>query len=427
MEYKINYQYLRPLKAAHLEEWYSRPFECRTGLKANLFPDAIILPLKKFDGDNLLFGRGGAVDENGEYIDDSAINARVQGAYQHNECDVKNEKVVYCGYLVKHWGHFLTEAVARLWYYLENDTTIDKYVFFIDENEEREIKGNYKEFFELLGVWDKIEIINKPTRYREVVVPELSYKGRTYYSQEYKDIFETIAANVKVESNWERSNKVFFTRSQLPKAREMEFGIKVLDSFYKNNGYTIVAPEKITLSKLIYLIRNAEICTSVSGTLPHNMLFARDHQRLVILERLTMNNDFQVDFNRMKSFDVTYIDSNLALYPVDFSGPSIIYYNGLLKKYAEDNQLQPPDNEYCKQKYYDKCFKKYFKAYRKKYGYQWFMMDWYIKYNHIGYIYEAYEDGANVFREYISGVRPVFFFQRFMWRYIKQYIKRLIK
>lgn len=39
---------------------------------------------------------------------------------------------------------------------------VDKYVFFLDENEEREIRANYREFLELLGIWEHLEIINTP-------------------------------------------------------------------------------------------------------------------------------------------------------------------------------------------------------------------------------------------------------------------------
>lgn len=34
------------------------------------------------------------------------------------------------------------EGVARLWYFLENDSSVDSYVFALDEGETREIKGN---------------------------------------------------------------------------------------------------------------------------------------------------------------------------------------------------------------------------------------------------------------------------------------------
>ncbi|WP_289466301.1 hypothetical protein, partial [Klebsiella pneumoniae] len=65
MEHMINYNYLRPKKAKHLKGWYDKPFPCRDKLNVYNLPNAAILPLKKFNGENLLFGRGGVVDENG--------------------------------------------------------------------------------------------------------------------------------------------------------------------------------------------------------------------------------------------------------------------------------------------------------------------------------------------------------------------------
>lgn len=424
MDY-INYKYLRPIKANHLKEWYNEPYRLRDDLKTFSYQNAVILPLKRFESDNLLFGRGGVVSDNGKYIEASAINRRVQNSYDFTDEKFIDKKVVYCGYLINHWGHFLIEAISRLWYFLENDKSIDKYVFFINKDETREIQGNYKEFFELLGIGEKIEIINTPTRYREVIVPELGYKWRDYFSQNYKNIFETIAQNINVNPDWQKYEKIFFTRSRLPKAHDMEFGIEAIDSFFVNNGYELISPERISLSQLIYLIRNANVCASVSGSLPHNLLFAKDGQKLTIIERVTMNNEIQVDVNRIKKLDVTYIDANVALYPVDMSGPFIAVYDGSLKKYAEDNSLMPPDKSYTEKKYIVKCFKKYIKSYRKNYGYQWFMFDWYIKY--VDYIYEAYEDGMKLFGEYIRREKPIFFYQYFQWHYLKQRIKKILK
>ena len=143
-------------------------------------------------GDNVLFGRGGVVDEDGKYVELSGIPTRIWGSYAFPKADYRDEKVVYCGYLVNHWGHFLVEAVTRLWYVLENDATIDKYVFFLKENEQRELKGNYREFLRLLGILDKIEIIDQPTTYREVIVPEIAFRCMEFYSPGFLAIFDAI-------------------------------------------------------------------------------------------------------------------------------------------------------------------------------------------------------------------------------------------
>ena len=62
--------------------------------------------------------------------------------------------------------------------------------------------GSYKEFFVLLGVWDKLEFINKPTVYRSVVVPELGYSWRKYYSEQYVEMFRRISENAAADPDW---------------------------------------------------------------------------------------------------------------------------------------------------------------------------------------------------------------------------------
>ena len=175
---RIDYQYLRPKKAEALKKWVDAPIEVRENPDIWQGKNATILPLRRDPSFGLLFGKGGVVDCDGNYVELSSIPLRVQHSYPFENPEYRDEKVVYCGYLVDHWGHYLIEGVTRLWYFLEDDPTIDKYVFFLDENEQREIKGNYREFLELLKIWDKLEIINKPTTYREVIVPELGIHSR---------------------------------------------------------------------------------------------------------------------------------------------------------------------------------------------------------------------------------------------------------
>lgn len=424
--YMINYSYLRPKKAKALKNWTEKSFIKRTDIKAYSYKNATILPLKKFESDNLLFGRGGVVDENGKYIDISAIDNRVQNSYEYTSPLKEDKKVVYCGYLVNQWGHFLVEAVSRMWYFLKNDSSIDNYVFFVSEDEQRGLYGNYKEFFELLGVYNKIEIINKPTTFNEVIIPERGYKWREYYSDEYKNIFDTIAKNIKIDFDLNKYEKIFFTRSQLNKVSETEFGTEMIDNFFEKNGYKIIAPEKYSLSEMIFYIRNAKICAFVSGSLPHNMLFGNDGQELIILERNIYNNEIQVDVNHIKDLNVTYIDANIGIYPINLGyGPFIMSYRGMLERFCTDNNMTPPDEKFYTKQYLKKCFKKYIKCYKRAYCYQWFMEDWSVKYT--DYLREAYLDGLQYFGGYLSGEEPFKISQYFSLHFIKKTIKKLIK
>ena len=421
----IDYSYLRPKKAEALKKRYDAEFIKRKSLSVWSGENAVVLPLKKFEGDNLLFGRGGVIDKHGQYVDMSAINKRVCGKYEFSNPQYDDSTVVYCGYLVNHWGHFLVEAVARLWYFLENDNAVDKYVFFIEENAHREIRGNYKIFLELLGIWNKIEIICTPTRYAKVIVPELAYSWRSYYSEQYKNIFQRIISNSSPDPSWIPFEKVYLSRSKLAKANGLEFGLDALDDFFERNGYVLLFPEQLPLQQLIFYIRNSKICASLSGSLPHNFLFAEDEQKVIIVERIVFNNEIQVDVNTAKNLDVTYIDANISLYSTTMSGPFILGYNKQLQKFAESYQMLPPSKKYLSKYYLFSCFKKYMKAYRKEYSYRFFMEDWYTGFADC--IWEAYKESYIMFSDYLSGNKPFLPIHYFQWHYLKQFIKRILK
>lgn len=421
--HKIEYQYLRPKKAAALKRWHEEAFETRESLTVWQGRNATILPLRKDPA--LQFGRGGVVDAEGNYVELSGIPLRVWNGYPFENAEYRDQKVVYCGYMINQWGHFLIEGVCRLWYFLERDETIDKYIFFLCEEEKREIRGNYREFLELLGIWDKVEFINRPMTFREVLVPELALKCNTYYSPKLREMFDTVAENVTPNPSWAPLEKIYYSRSQFAKGIPFEFGYDLLDDFFARNGYTILYPEKVPLGQMIFYIRNARVVASLSGSLPHNMFFAKNGQTVEILERCTINDDNQVDVNRIRQLHVVPIDANIPIYPINFVGPFIMGYTPELQRFAEDNGYTAPDAKYLTDKYLKHCFVNYMKAYKDLYRYNWFMYDWYDRFADT--MIEAYQAGHAYFGDYLDGRKPFLWHHYFELHYLKQFIKRLLK
>ena len=421
---RIDYQYLRPKKAEMLKKWCDFPVEVRNDPVIWTGRNATILPLRRDPSFGLLFGKGGVVDCDGQYVDLSSIPGRVQYAYPFESAEYKDEKVVYCGYLVNHWGHFLIEGVTRLWYFMENDPTIDKYVFFVDEHEQREIKGNYRIFLELLKIWDKLEIITTPTTYREVIVPELGIHMRSAYTPKLLKVFDAIADHVIVDPSWETPEKIYFSRSQFQKGLQFEFGFDALDHFFEKNGYKVLFPEKVPLDQMIHYIRNSKVVASLSGSLPHNMLFGKQGQKIEIIERLVISDDNQTDVNKMRELDVIYVDANIPVYTIDFVGPFIMGYTPELQRFAEDRGYLPPDSQYLTKKHYKKCFQKYMDSYQDLYRYNWFQSNWYGPF--ADSLYEGFQAGHAYFGDYLDGKVPFRWHHYFEPHYWKQYIKRLI-
>lgn len=422
--YHLEDRYLRPKKAQWLRRMYHTPFPCREDLQIWQGDHATILPLREIPNEGVLFGRGGVVDKDGAYVPLSGIETRIMGDYPVENPVYRDEKVVYCGYLVNHWGHFLVEAVTRLWYVLENDPTVDKYVFFLEEGVSREIKGNYRRFFQLLNIWDKLELISVPTTFREVIVPEIAFRCMQWYSPKFLAIFDAVAEHITVDPQWPRPEKIFFTRSQFAKGNQLDFGTQGLDNYFQRNGFLVVAPETLSLDQMIFYIRGAREVATISGSVQHNMLFACNGQTLDILERLVINIDYQVSINQMRQLNATYIDANYHLYTIDTAGPLIVGYNHWLEDFTRDRGMLPPEPPFTTDKYRIRCFKQYMASYRDNYRYRWHMEPWYPEI--ADSLYEAYQDNYPYFQDYLDGKRPIFPEQYFQLHYIKQFIKRLI-
>lgn len=421
--YTLDDRYLRPKKAAAMRRQHEAPYESLPSPALWQGRNATILPVRKTDPLGW-FGCGGVQDENGHCVNLSAVECcvRPNNTIAPPRVDIRDEKVVYCGYMIHHWGHFLVEGVARLWYFLENDESVDKYVFAVDEGEEPEIRGNYKEFLVLLGIWDKLEFINQAVTYREVIVPDLAFRRFGYYSPKYLDIFNTVAENAPPCGDTPR--KIYMSRSLLPKHKDLEFGFEALDDFFRKNGYTIVYPERVPLSQMIHYIRGADTVASVSGSLPQNMLFGKQRQKLIILERCAIIDDWQPPVNRIKELQVTYIDANIPIYTVPMTGPFIMGYTDMVQQYVQDNHYLPPDSKFLTKKYFRSCFKGYMNAYADLYHYRWFIEEYLLP--EMDYHLEAYEYGYSVFEEYLNGSRPFLWHHYFEVHYWKQFVKRIL-
>lgn len=414
---------MRLLKAKKLKEMHEEEILLKKNLKFEECSNAVILPAKKTG--NILFGLGGVINSEGKYVKTSGIENRFGGYYEYEICDVRNEKVCYCGYLTNHWGHFLIESVARLWYCLLDNAEVDKYVFVNNLGDNNSVSGNYKEFFELLGIIDKLEIINHPTKFREVIVPELSYKRTEYYSEEYKSIFDRVRENALSRSfSGEKYKKIFLSRRWF--AEKSEVGVEMLDDFFSRNKYFILYPEKNTLIQMIHLLENAQVCAAESGTLSHNFLFTGNNKKIIIIERQDTLNEVQVDVDKIRDNSVIYIDGYYTIYPVGAGcGPYWIAYNEYMSRFSKDYQLNLPNSKYLGEKYIKNCLKRYMKIYRKNHGYQWAFEKWQLIYADI--FYEAYHDTCKVVGEYLSG-RKVFKISQYCnVVYFKTFVKNIVK
>lgn len=360
MSFVLDYVY--PSKAKAIAEARDKSHKVDSAI-VETYDNATILPAVKFDDYDVSHGRGGVMDENGKYVELSKQKARVQGYYNPSEYGIEEsyETVVYCGFFNKVWGHFITEVVSRLWYALKNDKSVDAYVFIDSLDGNKQFSGNYFEFLKLLGISEKVRIINKPTKFKKVIVPEEGLVYNDHYTQEFIDLYQFINKKGLKLYSGEKYDKVFFSKRKLPISAESNLNEKFLDNYFKKNGYIIFYPEQLSLIDTIGILQNAKYFAGIASSLLHNQLFGTSSQTTICIEKQAFYNPYQVMVAKITDCKTIFIDACRCIFTVNTAGPFIFDYTKFLDQYAKDNQmvLDKPMSE----RKFKRIFKKYLAYY----------------------------------------------------------------
>ncbi len=254
-------------------------------LKIETYKKGIVLPyMRDLKG---TVGLGGVIDDNGEFVETSYCHGgryEQGGYYGWDKATLVclDEKVVYFGYFLPHWGHFLIDCLGRMWPFAEIDNNLVEYkIAFISQ--QPYFYPNCYEFFEALGISrERILWVGIPTRFSEVLVPQMSYtpEPRRLFYPEYTNLFNHVVEAIlsctsksKVETKCGQIDKVYFTRSFFNNAKIREVGLKVIDNVMINGGFNILAPERLSLAEQVVIWNYAEQIVCVNGTIPLNCIF----------------------------------------------------------------------------------------------------------------------------------------------------------
>lgn len=414
----IEYKYLRPKKAALLKSRYEIYRDYGESRITAVSDGAVVPPYIDSHGDLI----AGVVDDSGRFVVDSHCVDFPEEIEQHASSLIFNKEdkiIVYLGYFNQHWGHFITDCLSTFWFLGKIDA--DKYVFSC-ETGSPEIHPNIRLALNLLGVWDKIEIVSRPVRYRKVYVPRRGMIPRDYILKESSVVYDKIIDAASEElPDMDYPEKLILGRSQLPKAIENDYGTIEIEQFFKDNGFVAIFPEKITLVQLIGYLANAREVMVISGTLAHNMLFAPCGSRLIVIEKYPNINNYQQGIDRLKNLKVTYIDASYFIWPVSPGlGPFIMSDTLCLQSYAKDFNFTAPSPFNRDRKVLRKFFRKYYKHYKRRLiSPEWLESE-------IGLFNEAYQESFDVFGKWLSGVRPIFLSDALRPRYIVKNLLRYI-
>lgn len=339
----------------NLEQWLevaNKKYRSSSELSVIQQNNGIILPPRKTHGNGLY--AGGVCDPQFNFLAGFFRNDRenkktnkyygIGESYSvlPEDMDYIDETVIFGGVLLGQFGHFISECFARLWYVIKYNDTSTKIAFISLLG----VKSWFWPFFDLLGISrDRILIIEKPTQFSKVIIPEESIHSWTEYHDEYLLVYDKLRSAVPVSNK----KKIYLTKRQFQDPGLESCNEEYFENFYKGKGFDIVAPEKLSIVEQISILAHADEVVTTLGSVGHLFLFCKPGTTVTILNRIDDDTLIpQCLIHEAKNLNWTFVDASLnLLYATRVDGVSLLGPTRYWKEYVKDkyNEIIEEDLE----------------------------------------------------------------------------------
>jgi hypothetical protein len=321
---KSNYKFY----VENIEEWIEfseKDYLVDRPVGVQTIENGIILPVIGWN-ENPAFHewRGGVCDADGNFVAGHMTNLsdpdsceNIHRAYPIPEKVRRiKETVVYGGRYFPHYGHFITETLSRMWYFVENPDCEYKVVFIGNGNEVQFI-----DFFLMLGLREEnIMLLKEPTCFDTIIIPDQSMFLNSGYTGKAMTVYNAIRDSV-TPAGYE---KVYLTRSKLiPKQIVNE---EYYEEYFRLQGYEVIAPEELSAREKVAVMAGAKEIATSSGTIHHQILFCHDRVNITLLARAEQPRVLEWSMNQARMVDCTVIDAALDALPTAITLGCHLFY-----------------------------------------------------------------------------------------------------
>lgn len=297
---------------------------------------------------------GEVILQNGEVVPDassSSIYPKERRISEVSKNVVEGDEIIYIGAVNPCWGHYITDGICKLWC-LESPLFKELIargvpVCFVSAYMPVDkISMSWRHLVDLLG-GENVNIlpIQTATRYKRVWIPTSSIRiknseeGR-FYTKEYRDIVIKLRERALEKANNKYSiyDKIYLSRTKLDNGGHTEFGERQIERAFRQAGFHIIYPEKLSFEQQVCLLYNAKSVAATMGSISHNFMFCKHGTDAIILRKAWYSNNFQYIANQLANISATYIDCHLSVFVTNAShlGPFYMYINENVQRFFRD-------------------------------------------------------------------------------------------
>lgn len=277
-------------------------------LETSVVDDVIFVPSMKLSSTHLGPGRtafeGSLVTRDGQGIDFAQARRRtlrwgplVRGRVVEHAVEqtpivpgrTLDEEVVYLGWLLEHYGHFLSESLCRTWLLDEIDPKV-KVVFH--RKKDFTPSGTRLRILEMFGIpLERIIFLEEPTLLRRVIVPEPLHELHWSIHERSPRKFRQVAAQILTGVS-PSEQPVYLSRRLLPSSLRQIVGELELEEMLRENGFLIAYPETMSFSDQVRLFNQHTDIFASAGSAAYTMLFSLNRPALHFLTAEIPRQDY---------------------------------------------------------------------------------------------------------------------------------------
>lgn len=337
----FNYDYVNKGFRGKAKAYSEKVCLVQKKMKAECYKNVIVLPYDK--------GQKGAVITDDDFDISTDFPKKVNLSNYNMTCLEQGDKAVLIGnFWIYIWGHCFTDHFNKLWFVFTDECKKlqNEGAELIILSCQTKIPNYFKTLIELTGLdWNSIKIISNPVQYKELYVPDNCYFQQTgewhrFYTKEYVDILERMKCNVRKiaeeNGNFPQYDRIYLTRTQGSFGTFRDLGEKSVEKVFQKEGYTIVAPEKLTVPQQIWLMMNVKDLVATDGSICHASTFCQYGTKVTVLMKADFLVEHQIVSDQIANLNVTYISVHHSFFAnkkTPWHGPFLLCVTNNLERY----------------------------------------------------------------------------------------------
>ncbi|MEL7300739.1 MAG: glycosyltransferase 61 family protein [Pseudomonadota bacterium] len=218
---------------------------------------------------------------------------------------------LFGGYYRGHFGHFLVEALSRLWALDHVPLQPKSLIYVAHGSAERQKLEKYSDLYRVLGVTVPVVAHDQVARIEHLYVPELGFGwgGRFDGSPAFRAFVRgRLAASVESDGG----DDLYISRSRLWGQMGQVIGEEVLEHNLARLGYEIFHPQEHPIDVQLAKYRAARRIVGLDGSAFHLVPFIMaEGGRVALIKRRSSANvgDYKTQFRAFCGVDVDVIDT----------------------------------------------------------------------------------------------------------------------